>query len=112
MFLAQRYRYSLSKLANTIRFFNLLDNEKESKKLFKIKDDCWFEFDCFINNSLILHEITIRIISKKRSLYQRFKDYERAFVFLKKNKWIGDINMEIESSNIDELEECKIRFRN
>jgi hypothetical protein len=112
MFLSTNYRYSLNKLENTTRLFNLLNNEKECKKTFKVKDDCWFEFDYFADNSLILHEVTIRVISEKRFLFQRFKDYERAFVFLKKNKWVGDVSMEIKSDNIDELEECKISFRN
>ena len=112
MFLSTNYRYSLNKLANTMIFFNLLNNEKKCKKTFKVKNDCWFRFDYFVNHSLILHEVAIGVISEKRFLYQRFKDYERAFVFLKKNKWVGDINMEIKSSNIDELEECKISFRN
>ena len=112
MFLSTNYRYSLSKLANITRFFYLLNNEKECKKTFKVKNDCWFEFCEFIDNGFILHEITIRVISEKRFLFQRFKDYERAFVFLKKNKWVGDMSMEIESDNIDELEECKISFRN
>jgi len=107
MYLTANYRYSLFKLANTVRFYNLLNNEKESKKTFKVKDDCWFEFDSFIDNSLVFHELTIQVISEKKYIHQILKDYERAFIFLHKNKFVNGVEM-----TINEFLQCKISFRN
>lgn len=99
-------KYDLMKLANINNIFSFQDNTKNSKKIFNTaKNNVWFEFRSIYCSLGLYSTITIQIISEKLSLCQKLKDYEKAFIFLKKNPQAKDISMEID---IDE--NCYIEF--